>query len=200
MTSSTSNAATRQVLKESEDPRALRTRAALLDAIRTLSTEGGDLTVSALVRAAGISRASFYSHYESLDELASSVRREAFRSIHDLYRGDLVETPEALRRSQERLVAHFAENRALYRSVSALPMSREHYLSGVRTMAALIEDILEDHPRVPEGLSAEATARYIAGAAHGLLDAWIADELQLSETELVDHLTRLLPPWFGASR
>lgn len=198
--SPTGNAATRQVLKESEDPRARRTRAAILDAIRTVSAEGGDLTVSSIVRTAGISRASFYSHYESLDELAGSVKREAFRAIHDLYRDDPVEAAEALHRSQERLVAHFVDNRALYRSVSALPISREHYLSAVRTMAALIEDVLEDHPRIPDGLDGEATARYIAGAAYGLLDAWITDELELSEAEMVDHLTRLLPPWFGASR
>ncbi|MFD1714800.1 TetR/AcrR family transcriptional regulator [Amnibacterium flavum] len=195
-----SNAAVRHTLQRSEDPRVARTRAAILAAVRELSDSGDELSVSAIVRAAGLSRASFYSHYASLDELASSLRRDAFLAIGDLYRFDVDERVDALRLSQERLVAHFADNRALYRSVSSLPVSREHYLAGVRAMAAVIEETLAVHDRKPDGLDTVATARYIAGAAYGLLDAWITEELDLTEAQMVDHLTRLLPPWFSGVR
>lgn len=195
-----SNATVRHTLQRSADPRVGRTRAAILAAVSTLTESGEELSVSAIVRTAGMSRASFYSHYASLDELASSLRREAFLAIGDLYRFDLDDRTDALRLSQERLVAHFSDNRALYLSVSALPVSRENYLSGVRTMAAVIEETLAVHPGRPDGLDVVATARYIAGAAYGLLDAWISEELDLTETQMVDHLTRLLPPWFSGMR
>ncbi len=193
-----SNEELRRTLQGSLDPRVARTRTAIIDAVTELSASDDEISVAAIVRAAGISRASFYAHYSGLDELADVLRRDAFVAIADLYQRD--ETPDAMRVSQDRLVAHFAHNRVLYSAVGALPITKDGYLAGVRAMAAVIEDALRDHPQRPEELEAEPTARYIAGAAFGLLDAWITDEIVLGEEELAAHLTRLLPSWFSGIR
>jgi AcrR family transcriptional regulator len=193
-----SNEELRRTLQSSLDPRVARTRAAIVAAVHQLSDAGEEPSVAAITRTAGISRASFYAHYASLDELADGIRREAFLAIGDLYRRD--DRADAMRASQERLVAHFAENRILYAAVGALPVTKEAYLAGVRAMAAVIEEALRDHPARPAGLEPEATARYIAGAAYGLLDAWVTGEIVLGEEELADHLTRLLPSWFSGVR
>jgi AcrR family transcriptional regulator len=196
-----SNKAIRDTLKQSVDPRVARTRAGIAAAVHELSEVGEELSVASIVRVAGISRASFYSHYSGVDELADSLRRDAFLTIGDLFLSDHDhERPEAMRLSQERLVAHFADNRALYNAVGAIPVSKDGYLVGVRAMAGVIEIALDEHPDRPRDLQKEAVARYIAGAAYGLLDAWIAGELELTESEVVDHLTRLLPPWFSGVR
>jgi len=196
-----SNRAIRDTLKQSADPRVARTRAGIAAAVHELSEADEELTVASVVRAAGISRASFYSHYSGLDELADSLRRDAFLTIGDLFLSDHDhERPEAIRLSQERLVAHFADNRALYKAVGSIPVSKDGYLVGVRAMAGVIEIALDAHPDRPLELQIEATARYVAGAAYGLLDAWISGELALTEAEIVDHLTRLLPPWFSGVR
>ncbi len=192
-----SNAELRRGLQESLDPRVARTRTGIAAAVHALSDADEELSVAAIARAAGISRASFYAHYASLDELADSLRRDAFLAIADLYQHD--ERPDAMRAAQDRLVAHFAANRALYAAVGALPVTKEGYLAGVRAMAAVIEEALLEHPARPAELVPEATARYIAGAAYGLLDAWIADEIDLDEQALADHLTRLLPVWFSGT-
>lgn len=194
------NRAIRTTLGQSGDPRVARTRAGLLDAVRRLAEAEEELSVSSIARAAGVSRASFYSHYASLTDLASSLRRDAFSSIGHLYGVDPQSAPDAMRLSQERLVRHFADNRALYLAVAALPVSRESYLADVRAMAAIIEDELRDNPRRPPALQVAASARYIAGAAYGLLDAWISGELDLTEPEMVEHLLQLLPPWFSGLR
>ncbi|MGX6447458.1 TetR/AcrR family transcriptional regulator [Patulibacter sp. S7RM1-6] len=194
----TSSDAVRRTLRKSGDPRVSRTRSGILDAVRTLSEAGDDLSVSAVVRTAGISRASFYAHYASLDDLAAALRRDAFLAIGDLYRVDRHETPDALRLSQERLVAHVSEHRALYAAVAALPVSKESYLADVREMAAVIEPTLTDHPHRPADMQPATIARYVAGAAYGVLDAWTAGELELTDAELVDHLTRLLPHWYSS--
>jgi AcrR family transcriptional regulator len=166
--------------------------------VHELSAKGEELSVAAVIRAAGISRASFYAHYASLDELADSIRREAFAAIADFYEHH--DRTDAMHASQERLVAHFASNRALYVAVSALTATKGSYLSGVRMMAAVIEESLRAHPARPQELDPEVTARYIAGAAYGLLDAWITGEIVLGEKELANHLTRLLPGWFSGVR
>jgi len=196
-----SNRAIRDTLKQSADPRVARTRAGIAAAVHELSEADEELTVASVVRAAGISRASFYSHYSGLDELADSLRRDAFLTIGDLFLSDHDhELPEAIRLSQERLVAHFVDNRALYSAVGSIPVSKDSYLVGVRAMAGVIEIALDAHPDRPLDLQIEATARYVAGAAYGLLDAWISGELALTKAEIVDHLTRLLPPWFSGVR
>lgn len=196
-----SNQSLRDGSGQSTDPRVARTRAGILEAVRALSDAGDELTVTTIARAAGVSRASFYAHYAGLDDLANSLRRDAFLLIGELYDVE-VHRADALDLSQERLVAHFAANRGLYSAVAALPVSKQAYLADVRAMAAIIEGELTGHPGLPDGLQVAATARYIAGAAYGLLDAWIADELEppLTEPELVQHLLQLLPPWFRATR
>jgi AcrR family transcriptional regulator len=191
------NRAIRTTLGQSGDPRVARTRAGLLDAVRSLAEAGDELSVSAIARTAGVSRASFYAHYASLDDLASTLRREAFHAIGHLYDVDAQSAPDAMRLSQQRLVKHFADHRALYLAVAALPASRESYLADVRAMAAIIEPELQRNPRRPPALQVGASARYIAGAAYGLLDAWISGEVDLTEPELVEHLLQLMPPWFS---
>ena len=56
---------------ESTDPRALRTRKALVDAVLTLLNDhdATDLNVSQIVKEAGVSRQVFYQHFEDRDAL-----------------------------------------------------------------------------------------------------------------------------------
>lgn len=192
--------ALRRTLDRSSDPRVTRTRAAIADAVHELSRQGEEITVAAIVRAAGISRASFYSHYASLDQLALALHQEAFATISELYAKEARDSAAALRDAQRRLVAHFVENRGLSAAVAALPVSKDMYLSGVRALAAVIEEWLAREVTIPAGLDVEPTARYIAGAAYGLIDAWLTGELEMTDDALIDHLTRLLPPGIGEHR
>ena len=56
---------------DSQDPRALRTRKALIDATMRLLNdyEVADLNVSQIVKEAGVSRQVFYQHFEDRDAL-----------------------------------------------------------------------------------------------------------------------------------
>lgn len=75
------------------DPRALRTRTALMDAVQTLMihTELRDLTITQVVHQAGVNRSSFYQHYrdlhslfaDTLDRMADSVNRPAPMRLGD---------------------------------------------------------------------------------------------------------------------
>ena len=192
--------AIRRTLGTSSDPRVGRTRAAVAAAVHELSEASAEISVAAIVRASGISRASFYAHYAGLDELANALTRDAFANILDLWEVDPGDPGEAMYRSQRRLVDHYVDNRGLYTAIAAMPVSREAYLANVRMLAAIIEAALQTHPQRPADLDVEATARYIAGAAYGLIDAWLTGDVSIDDDSLVEHLARLLPPWFSGIR
>jgi AcrR family transcriptional regulator len=190
----------RRVLDVSTDPRVARTRAAITAAVHRLVEQGQELTVAAIVRAAAVSRATFYSHFAGLDDLAESLTRETFHEIAEVYNvelGTVSSRAEAMRQSQVRLVDYFVANRAIFAAVAAMPVSKNGYLKSVRAMADEIEASLLKDPVLPSELQLTATARYIAGAAYGLIDAWLFDDVELTAPQLVDHLVALLPPWMS---
>ena len=86
-----------------EDPRAARTRARLREALLAECAERPleEVGVAALVRRAGVGRATFYVHYPDLEALAvdacADVVREAVEALH-AWRGrpDPVRAPPAL--------------------------------------------------------------------------------------------------------
>src|SRR5699024_5196781 len=60
------------------DPRPARTRAAIFSAARDLTSMDGEVTVNALAKRAGVSRAAFYSHFSGLDELMGAMFQQMF--------------------------------------------------------------------------------------------------------------------------
>lgn len=173
-------------------PRVDQTRKLILGAVRVLVAQDQELTITAIGRAAGVSRTTFYSHFGGLDGLARAVWQDASRSIDELYRFDVHTTPDAQRLAYQHLVAHFAEHRALYRAVATLPVSKASHLMNVRAWADVIEQSLNDHPR-DAALQPATIARYVAGAVYGLLDAWVSGDIDLDQAELVEHLVVLHP-------
>lgn len=63
------------------DPRPARTRAAIVDAVEALCREGAEVTVSAVLRASGVSRGAFYAQFTDLEDVALEMLTGAFQSI-----------------------------------------------------------------------------------------------------------------------
>ena len=59
-----------------QDPRPARTRAAIFAAARDLTSADGEVTVNALAKRAGVSRAAFYSHFSGLDDLMGAMLQQ----------------------------------------------------------------------------------------------------------------------------
>jgi AcrR family transcriptional regulator len=160
-----------------EDPRAARTRAKLRRALLEECAERPleDVGVAALVRRAGVGRATFYVHYADLEALAvdacADVVRDAVEALH-AWRGrpDPVSAPPAL-------LAFFAEltpQAALYRTLLSPggggPLGR--VLHRDLRARSLAERTLAGAPDAP--LVASAVAATFAGVLadwlHGLLE------------------------------
>jgi AcrR family transcriptional regulator len=174
-----------------EDPRSARTRArlrgALLDecAERPLSKVG----VAALVRRAGVGRATFYVHYDGLEALAvdacADVVREAVEALH-AWRGrpDPVHAPPALAEFFASLAPHAALYRALLAPGGGGPLGR-----------VLHRDLRAYSLRERElagAADAPLVASAVAATFAGVLADWLHGLLEADPGEIADQVWQLL--------
>jgi len=154
------------------------------------------------VRAAGIGRSSFYTHFSGIDELAVEVLGGVFRTIGaedvELRRNRVVTGAEAARVAQVRLVGHLVQHRALYASMLALPFTSAVYTQAVEGYAAQVRATIALLPEIPHGLSADAVAIYTASGSLGLLAHWVRSDDPVPADVLVEQLMSLVPVWLAA--
>lgn len=184
----------------STDPRAEHTRQLIFAAVRQLiSDRRSRVTVAGIVRAAGISRSTFYAHFGSLDELAVEVLRLQFNEMGELgvdwHRSELVPPRAAARLGFARLVAHIVDNFPLYWSALQTPHTRTAYDELVEAYSARLMDSVIALDGAPDGVDATLASTYIAGGAMTLISAWMRGQIELSDDELVRQLVDLLPSW-----
>ncbi|CAN5123286.1 TetR/AcrR family transcriptional regulator [soil metagenome] len=193
---------TRSGIRVSGDPRVVRTRQAILDAVETLASGDEPISVAAIVRTAGIARSSFYTHFSGIDELAVTVLGGVFDAIGaedvELRRHRIVSGAEAARVAQVRLVGHLVQHRALYASMLALPFTSAVYTRAVQGYAAQVRATIGLLPEIPAGVSADAVAIYTASGSLGLLAHWIRSGDHVPADVLVDQLMSLVPAWLAA--
>lgn len=183
---------------KSSDARRQRTRRALLQAVEeAVVADPGDLTVSAVVKRAGISRSAFYANFSSLADLAESLMIEAMEGAADVMNRRLPEagTEVTIRATFEAMRVHFTEHRGLYRAILTLPGSASAFRGAVDTLASINMEYMSQL-RVPEGIDARTVAKAIAWSHYGVYDAWLRGDLETDGELLVETLFELLPPWF----
>ncbi|MEN0085720.1 MAG: TetR/AcrR family transcriptional regulator [Leifsonia sp.] len=189
-------AAVRGERRASGDPRVQRTRQKLFDAVERLSAGPGEVTVSTILAESGVSRATFYTHFADLDELAFRMQESAFDAIAAAARAELSGDPvAAMLAAQRRLVAHYDGHRSLYAAVFRLPAGRIVQARVVALMTDAIREHIRDTRSLPAGLDIDLTSNYIAGAATGLLVSWVLDDVQADPEQLAQHLLKLMPAW-----
>ena len=173
------------------DPRAARTRAklrqALLDecALQPLA----EVSVAALVRRAGVGRATFYVHYADLEALAvdacADVVREAVDALH-AWRGlpDPTTPPPALADFFTGLTAHARLYRALLRPGGGGPLGRVlHHDLRERSRA---ERLLVGAP------DADLIASAVAATFAGVLADWLHGLIEATPERIAGQVWRLL--------
>ena len=191
------------------DPRPARTKAAIFAAARALTAGDGEVTVNALAKRAGVSRAAFYSHFSGLDDLMGAMLQQMLdtawtRGTEFKDQGEHVH--QRVRFGYGMLAAHVERHHAFLRG--ALDWKFSH-----RTYIGLLDSLVEMHvvavdrlgDEVPAPLRGEpSTARAIAGAALALAVHWLAETEQqaraeepLDATGLLETLLRNAPPWYS---
>lgn len=160
------------------DPRVLRTRRLLQDALLSLARERSldEISVADVADRATVNRSTFYQHYPDTDTLLA----DALDAQAALVGADLTqirpgtadpETPEVL----VRYATHVAENVALYRSALGEHGSPVAVTRLRRRIGALALEGLALHGR-PAALSTmplPIAAAALAGSVIGVLVAWL---------------------------
>ncbi|MCU1614665.1 MAG: TetR/AcrR family transcriptional regulator [Frankiales bacterium] len=191
----------RRTHEASRDPRVYRTRAKIFSAVELLIAQSPEsISVADIVRQAGISKTSFYTHFSSFDDLALQVVERAYEHLRDINRrlaaAPAFDPASVVRESYERLIRHYIEHRTFYVAVLALPLSREVHTNAVRAMAADIEPWIAGHPNLPTSIRPHLAASLISSAVVGFLDEWLESDFEATADELLEHLLQLLPAWY----
>ncbi len=189
------------------DPRPARTRAAIIAATEHLVAKDhtAEVSVNAVVRAAGVSRSAFYAQFSDLDELAVAMLVDAFREIGlDDLRGRAAAAGDDRRRlalaSNRRLVEHLAARYPFYRASLDWRLSGRVHETVVAAYADQVASTMEAlGDRVPAGLDRSDTARFIAGGAVALLTTWLRADAPAQQERIVVRLLAVMPDWLVGS-
>ncbi|MBV9795320.1 MAG: TetR/AcrR family transcriptional regulator [Actinobacteria bacterium] len=189
-------------MTENTDPRALRTREKLVSAFHDAITESDprQMTVSALARAAGVNRTSFYEHFASPEDLAIHALSELF---------DVVSNADIALRSEHTVSGAEASRRALHEIVAFVGERRDSYarLLGPGAAPQLVRAVaeaftertvlaLEPMDVRPPAADPRVTAQFLAGGVLGVVGAWLAGPAPAtSPDQLVEALVQCLPGW-----
>lgn len=195
---------------DNQDPRAVRTREKLICAFNeaVLDSDPSAITVSALARAAGVNRTSFYGHFASPEDLAIHALGELF---------DVVGNADIVMRSRHSVSGAWASRRALRDIVGFVDERRASYarLLGpgaapqlVRAVTgAFTERIVEALQQMdarPVAADPRITAQFLAGGVLGVIGAWLSGPRDQpapgpsTPDELVEALIQCLPGWLIA--
>jgi AcrR family transcriptional regulator len=188
--------------RASRDPRAARTRAAILAAVEDLASQGVAVpSVSEIVRQAGISRSSFYTQFASFEELTAAVFGDALQQttlIEAVARnsGEMSDY-EATRQATARLVEHVAGHRGLYRL--GLPATAGAYRQAIAMVAQELEAGACVTAAPDNGVVVRAATTYLAGGMLALLQVWVTGELVATNEQITNQIMAMLPAWLTDS-
>ncbi len=202
---------------DNQDPRAVRTRERLIGAFHEAIRDADPraMSVSALTRAAGVNRTSFYGHFSSPEDLAIHAISELF---------DVVGNADIVMRAEHRVTGVQASRQALREIVHFVAERRASYVrllgpgAGPQLVHAVAEAFtertvlsLERVDTRPASADPKITAQFLAGGVLGVIGTWLAEETErcplpgdedrppaLTSDELVEALIQCLPGWLLA--
>jgi AcrR family transcriptional regulator len=178
------------------DPRVVRTRHMLRDALIALILEQGydAITIQDITDRAGLRRATFYLHYKDKEELLFSILGETFDELAckmDELKLQLI-TPEAEMAMHLVIFKHAQENADLYRSIlgghgasTTIRYVRE-YLARTFT-----REVKECTPELELVMPIDVLANFTASIKLNMAIWWLEQGMPYSPGQMADMCTRL---------
>lgn len=183
----------------SDDPRAVRTRAAVIEAVLRLarSRPVADITLSDVAADAGVSRGAVYQRFGSLDVLFAEAMHSAVDRVRQsaaLLAGPTTSPTGRAPQDVREVFAVFGENRALFAALlgpggrlACLEAAQEALREAVRESLRRLPGDVEDWP-VP----AETYVEYVAGAVLAVAVGWVLDARDRTADEAAEEAWALL--------
>ncbi len=179
------------------DPRVIRTRRALADALVTLILERGydSITIKDITTEAGLRRATFYLHYKDKEELLFTMLRATFDAlVVQLDAHTLVPfTGEAEDTFHRIIFQHAAQHAQLYRAIlnghgSAVIV---RYISAYLVDSVLVRYSKDYMTKAGGALPVDLIANYEAAVKLNLVIWWLENDMPYSVDIMVKMATRL---------
>ena len=202
-------------IADQEDPRVLRTRKLLQDALIELMEDHSfeSVTVRDITTAAGVNHATFYRHYQDKYHLADAILSEALDSMVRAF-GPPKPLPEVDRtdsavilKSWGIIFRHVADNDRLYRTLfnssgntAFLRRIREHFASVVkeRMEARIRQDTTGGQRRgVAKTAGSDLPYALAANLMIGTIGWWLEEGQRYDMDQVIVWTRRLLHKGFG---
>jgi AcrR family transcriptional regulator len=188
-----------------DDRRVQRTQQLLRAALLSLIEEKGFevLTVQEIIDRANVGRATFYAHFDSMEDLLISGFDGLRLALKDLQkqarsRGG---SDERLFSFSHEIFAHIAEYRKAFRSMVGKPSGALVQQLLQKIVTELVRDDIKDIVGGREQMSApaEAIVQFVTGELFGLAMMWASGRLSLSVDEVNSLFRRLAMPGLKAT-
>ena len=181
------------------DPRVIRTRRLLRDALMALITEKGynAITVQDITERATLNRTTFYLHYRDKDDLLFQGMAEVLDELTNRHplpvtenkRLSVEETWESILSDFEHIEQHAAFYRVMLgkQGVPEFNQRLREYVFAVTSRR--LEHALGELPAGP--VPTNLVLGYIASAYVGVIQWWLENDMPYTPAEIADHLVTL---------
>lgn len=179
------------------DPRVLRTRASLQDALLELCRhrDFAQVSISDIAEVAGVNRSTFYQHVpdketllaDALDEIASRAQAQLET---DVLSADVPDPTQLI----HNYLTHVRENATLYRSLLSSTGSPVIVARLTERITRLVLSGLQQRPpRNGDGVPLAIEAAGIAGSFIGMVRAWLDMKPLPSADHVTEWIVKTLP-------
>lgn len=193
----------REIQARSDNHRTVRTRSRIIDAFEKLSESDRPVSVSEIVRAAEISRASFYTHFASLEDLALALLRQIIDRLaswqqsapHSDNSTAPADHSESLEASFRLLMSHFEARQGTYAEILGGPTSGRARDELIEAIATAVEDLGRHSAPSMSPLERRLQSLQVAGALTTLITRWLRGELDVDKEAIITAHSALQPEW-----
>ena len=179
------------------DPRVLRTRASLQEALLQLcqETDFDQVSISDITEAAGVNRSTFYQHFPDKETLLADALDGYAAQAEAQLEADVLsaETPDPTQLIH-RYLGHVRENAGLYRSIlssTGSPIIVARLTDRITTL--VLSGLTQRPPRNGDGVPLAIEAAGIAGSFIGMVRAWLDMKPLPSADRVTEWIVKTLP-------
>ncbi|MCC6613111.1 MAG: TetR/AcrR family transcriptional regulator C-terminal domain-containing protein [Anaerolineae bacterium] len=186
-----------------QDPRIVRTRALLRNALMALIADRGfsSLTIQDVTQQAGLHRTTFYLHYSGLHELLEDCAKTLFGEVRtEIYKvWDKQQDPASLEPVVANVLHHLERHEAFYRTLLGKhgdPLFRELFQALLNEL--IFEPITRDHPQLDIGYPLEMTLQFYSTGFIGIASWWLEKGLPISAEQAAQQVVKdILPAYLN---